>query len=458
MSGRESENEQRNLEWLASPSRELLRLAWPVAISMISYSLKTLVDTVFVAGLGTSALAGVGLGGMAAFTLLCFGFGSLRGVKVLVSQARGAGERGVLGAYLGAGLAIGVVFGTLILGVGFLVAQLLPAISESAAAGADARTYLSIRGLDFPIVMVIVALREYRYGLGDSRGPMWASLAGNLANVGFDALFIYGLGFGVAGAAWASVLATLLSLLVLIPVQHQDGWRIRGMRLVHLRAVLRVGLPTGIQFLLEMGSFAALGALLSALSETEMAAHQVAIQIIHFTFLPILAVAEAAAVMAGEAVGARRDELVGKVSARALLVTSVYALLCTVALVLFSDDIARAFAAEGLLKDRITMLLYIAAVFQWFDAANAVARCVLRGTGDVRYPAVVGIGTAWLMTPPLTWLLGYELGLGAAGGWVGLTGEIVLCAGILWWRLGRGHWRAEARKERLRAELTAAAA
>ena len=59
---------------------------------MLSYSIMTLVDTLFVGRLGASALAGVGLGGVAAFTVLCFGFGLLRGVKILVSQAVGAGR------------------------------------------------------------------------------------------------------------------------------------------------------------------------------------------------------------------------------------------------------------------------------------------------------------------------------------------------------------------------------
>ena len=76
-----------------TPLRELLRLAWPIAVSMLSYSIMTLVDTLLVGRLGPAALAGVGLGGTAAFALLCFSFGLIRGTKTLVSQAVGAGRR-----------------------------------------------------------------------------------------------------------------------------------------------------------------------------------------------------------------------------------------------------------------------------------------------------------------------------------------------------------------------------
>jgi MATE family multidrug resistance protein len=92
----------------------------------------------------------------------------------------------------------------------------------------------------------------------------------------------------------------------------------------------------------------------------------------------------------------------------------------------------------------------VAAVFQVFDGANVVARGALRGTGDVTWPAWVGILTAWALTPPLTWFLGWHLGLGALGGWIGLCLEIILGAALMWWRLERGGWRHAAAKSRVR--------
>ena len=98
----ERENE---LAWRTAPRAELLRLAWPIAVSMVSYAVMTLADTLFVGRIGPAALAGVGLGGTAAFVAICFPMGLLRGVKINVSQAVGAGRR-VLGER-GAGIAHG---------------------------------------------------------------------------------------------------------------------------------------------------------------------------------------------------------------------------------------------------------------------------------------------------------------------------------------------------------------
>ena len=88
-----SESQREKLRWKHKPIPELVRLAWPIAVSMLSYSVMTLVSTLFVGRLGANALAGVGLGGVAAFGLIVFGFGLLRSVKVVVSQATGAGRR-----------------------------------------------------------------------------------------------------------------------------------------------------------------------------------------------------------------------------------------------------------------------------------------------------------------------------------------------------------------------------
>jgi MATE family multidrug resistance protein len=93
-------------------------------------------------------------------------------------------------------------------------------------------------------------------------------------------------------------------------------------------------------------------------------------------------------------------------------------------------------------------LMYVAALFLLTDAANMVARAVLRGTGDVRFAAMVGIASAWCMAPPLTWLLGYHFALGVRGGWLGLCAEIAVGATILWWRVWRGGWRVAAASSR----------
>jgi MATE family multidrug resistance protein len=79
----------------------------------------------------------------------------------------------------------------------------------------------------------------------------------------------------------------------------------------------------------------------------------------------------------------------------------------------------------------------------------------LRGAGDAKVPAQLGVVCAWLFTPPLAWALGRGLGLGALGGWIGLSLEILSLALLCWWRLEREHWRPLARASRERLSLSA---
>ena len=331
------------------------------------------------------------------------------------------------------------------LGLGQLLALVLPHISASHEAGESARTYLSIRTLGAPMAILYVALREVRYGESDARSPMMATVLANVVNIALATTFVYGMHWGVAGAAWATVIAHGVEAGMLVLVQSRvGGWGIGVTTARHLRALWRVGMPTAIQFTLEVGSFAMLAAMVAALSETQMAAHQIALQVIHFSFLPAFAVAEAASVLAGQAVGANRDYLVTQIARLAMAAAGVYTGFCTLVLVVGSPLIVSGFTSDPLLAATAIRLLHVGAVFQIFDGANIVARATLRGTGDVRYPAVVGVLTSWALTPPLTWLLGYRFGLGAFGGWLGLCAEIIAGALILWWRLERRRWKASA--------------
>jgi MATE family multidrug resistance protein len=438
------------------PYVALLRLAWPIAVSLLSYALMTLVGALFVGRLGASALGAVGLGGVATFTLLCFGLGALRGVKVIVSQAVGAGKKQQIRGWVGAGLVLAAVLALVALALGPLLAWLLRALARSSEVGELAGEYLLIRNLGAPLVLIAVALREVRYGLSDSRTPMQAAVVANLANIALDALFIFGLEWGVRGVAWATVIAHALEVLLLVRVQAASGFGLREFGAAELRRLWSLGWPLGLQFLLEIGAFATLVAILAGISEVDLAAHHVALQLVHFSFLPALAIGEAASVLAGEAVGAGQDRQVRRIASHALWVAIAYTGFCAIVLVALAHPLAAAFSDDDRVRRLAAQLLYVSAAFNLFDGANVVARGVLRGAGDVRFPALLSVLTAWVSTPPLTVVLGITLGMGALGGWLGLCVEIIVGALILWHRLIKGSWLAYARRSRDQLRITPA--
>jgi len=430
--------------WAQRPGRELVRLAWPITVSMLSYSTMTLTSTAFVAHVGADELAGVGLGGVVGFATVCFGVGLLRGAKTLVAQAIGADRRDRIPELVGAAVCLGVVFGALALVAGRLIAPALSALSASPRAGLFAGQYLALRSLGAPVILAYAALREASYGQGDTRTPMRASLYGNAVNLVLDSVLILGLGLGVQGAAVAAMCGNLTELAVLAWPMRRSLRRMRWRRAA-IRAVWAQGVPNGLQFVMEVGSFLILTVMVARMSAIDGAAHQMVLQLVNVSFLPAHALAEAAAVLVGQAVGANQDALVPRVARRTLLLGASYAAFCVVSYAVFGHLITGALASgDQALAARAGTLVHVSLAFLVADAANVIARGVLRGASDVKFAAVVGIATSWLTTPPLTWALGVVAGLGAVGGWIGLAVEIFVGASLFWLRVLRGGWRPAA--------------
>lgn len=432
------------LPWIERPGRELLRLAWPITVSMLSYSTMTLASTAFVAQVGSAELAGVGLAAVVGFGLVCFGIGLLRGAKTLVSQAVGANRRDRIPELLGAAVGLALALGAAALVAGQLIAPLLASLSSSPRAGAFAAEYLAIRSLGAPLILIYAALREASYGEGDTRTPMRAALAGNAVNIALDVVLILGLGWGVAGAAIATIFGNVTELARLAWPMRARLRRMRW-RAAAVREVWAQGVPNGLQFIMEVGSFLILTVLVARMGAIDGAAHQLVLHLVNVSFLPAHALAEGAAVLVGQAVGANQDALVPRVARGALAIGAGYAAICLAGFAALGGVIVDGMAAgDAALAERALALLHVSFAFLIADAANVIARGVLRGASDVRFAAVVGIATAWLCTPPLTWLLGVYAGLGVVGGWIGLALEIVVGAAIYWRRIVRGGWRPAA--------------
>jgi MATE family multidrug resistance protein len=441
------------LAWRERPALELLRLAWPMTVSMLSLSLLNAVDTLFVGHIGAAALSGVALGSITTFTLFCFGLGLLRAGKIAVAQAVGAGRRDADVAYLGASIWVGLGVGCATALIGQALAWLLPMLTSSAESGRAAYEYAALRMLGAPFVLLAAALRETRHGLGDTRAPMAAAVISNLANVALVALFLHVFQWGVPGVACATLIAHVIELWVLGQMQRAHGFGLRNVRVEDLRVLFRLGVPLGIERFFDVGSFGVTIALFARMGDVDLAAHHVATQALLLAFLVNNAIGETCSILVGQAVGAASFRTVLHVQRAALGLCYASAAVLSSTLLLFGWPLAAMFTGDTQVIARAVELYRIGAGFIWFLPLYVIGQGSLRGIGDVRAGAWITVIAAWGCAPLFAAVLGLGLGMGAPGGWFGIAAEFLLAGGCFWWRLrGRNNaWLRQAR--RIRASL-----
>jgi multidrug resistance protein, MATE family len=427
--------------------REVLGLSWPIMVSMLSLTVMIVVDSIYVARLGTVPLAAVGMAMSVTFLVLAFAMGLLRGAKVVAAQRTGAGDEASVDRTAWQAL-------WLAWGLGLFVASLTPLgdglfhlMGGSAEVGRLADDYFTIRILGAPITFTLVSLNAWFEGRGDTRTPMVASLIANGLNVALDPVFIFGWGpvpaMGVGGAAGATVLSMGVGALFVgsralryLRARSVDPRPSRRL----LRAIVRVGLPMGTSRALEVGAWVIFVAMLARIGDVELAAHVVVLRIVSVSFLPGYAVGEASGVFVGQAVGAGRPELARQAWRSSLIVALVIMVGMGVVFVALPGPLIAPFGAEAAVQSVARDLLIVAAAFQLFDALAMVGIGSLTGAGDTRFVMVMSVAGGWLVQLPLAWLLIFGLDLGAVGGWLGLTMEIVALGAIATWRVRGSAW------------------
>ena len=415
-----------------------------------------LVDTKLVGGISASALGGVGIATTLMFLGYSIVFGTMRGVKIATSHAIGEGKRLDGFVYTRAGVLVSFVFGLLFLVLCRDVSGVLRLVGTDPAVIPYARDFLAAVTLGAPMTCALCAFIQHRQAISDSRTPMIIGILGNAFNALFAWSLIYGhlglpaLGVKGGGLATASTETLELAVMAWLFLRAEKNALAKALpeeraRAVSLKWALRevsdLGLPTGIQYGIEMLAFTTFTAVLGNIGGAEIAGHQIALAVIRVSFLPGVAVAEAASVMVGQALGRRRLDQADAVVKSALGMAVSFMAACGVVFALGGGAIASFFATDPDVLRVAKKLLLLAAVFQVLDAVSIVLRGSLRGAKDVKVVAVLGIVIIWACIPTAAWFLGRNAGLGALGGWIGFIGETTLGGIIFWPRWKRGGWR-----------------
>ncbi len=418
----------------------VIRLALPVMLVHLGTTLMGTVDAMMLGRFSATALAAGALGHSLSFALISFPMGILMALDPLVAQAFGARQPQRIRVAWRQGLFLAVLLSLPIAAVTWDCRFLLRAFGQQPEVVEQA--YLYLRGL-IPgnlAFLLFIAARQTLQAMSITRPVVIASIVGNLVNAGANYLLIFGHGgfpaLGVVGSALATSLSRGVMFGVVLAATPRILARLGGSDDLRLswrgiREQLRLGLPIGWHFSLEICLFALVALLMGHLGTNKIAGHQVAINMAALSFMLPLGIGGAAATRVGNAIG-RADQPGAQRSALICLGLGVGVMsLSALAFALAPGFLSRLYTADPAVLEIAAALLPIAAAFQIFDGLQAVSAGILRGLADTRWPAVIALFGFWGLGLPLGYLFAFHLELGPRGLWWGLTSGLAAVAILL---------------------------
>jgi len=424
--------------------RAVLGLGLPLIGSHMAQFAIHLTDALMLGWYSVEALAAEVLGGTLYFVLFIMGSGFAWAVMPMVAAAEASGARTQVRRVTRMGLWASMMFGVASLPVMIWSAAVFDLLGQEKGTALLAADYLRIAGWGILPALMVMVLKSYLAALERTRVVLWITLAAVGLNVIVNYLLIFGhFGspeLGVRGAAMASLAVNLASILALAAYVHRSSpehalftrfWRPDGEALAR---VFRLGWPIGLTSLAEVGLFAASSVMVGWLGTVPLAAHGIALQITSLVFMVHLGLSNVATVRAGQAYG-RGDGAALRAGAWVVLALSALTALITMAAFLIWPDpmigvfLAPDDPARALVIATGQQLLAAAALFQLVDAAQVQALGLLRGVQDTRAPMVIAALSYWAVGVPVSYLLGFTLGYGGPGIWLGLAVGLAL-AGV----------------------------
>lgn len=450
---------QGGVEARAQPTsgiRQLLALAWPVILSRATQSVVGFTDALMVAPLGQAELAATSTGSLNAFAVIILPMGCVFIVQSFAAQLRGRGDRDALPRYAWYGLGVAIAAGVLSLLAIPGIPWALEKFSYEPAVHRLMSEYLAIRLLSVAPAVATEALANWYGGLGNTRVGMVAGVVTMVVNVIGNYLLIeprFGLpGFGVAGAATASVVASFVGFaVVLFAFLRGFGYeKPTGKPRLDAREfkrVLRFGLPNGVNWFLEFAAFVLfINVIVAKLGTTVLAAFNVVMQINSIAFMPAFGLSSAGAILVGEAIGRRAYDAIWPIVRRTGCVAAGWMASIAVLYLVSPGRWIGLFASRGVSADALVevgaTMLVMSTLWQVFDAVALTLSEALRAAGDTTWCMLARIVLAWFVFTPGAWAAVLVFDGGVVTIMLALSLYIAALALTFSFRFASGRWKS----------------
>jgi putative MATE family efflux protein len=432
---------------MGDPKKAIIKLSGPMIVAMLLMSTYNIVNAIWVAGLGSDALAAVGFVTPLFMILMGLSNGLGAGVASLISRRIGAKDK--TGADNAA--VYGLLF-VIILSVVFTVPLMLLTGPIVILFGAGETASLATQyGQIVFLGMVLLLFTNVAYAIlraeGDAKRAMYVMGASSILNIILDPLLIYGAGMGIAGAAWGMIVSLVMTSGVLLfwffikrDTYITIAWREFSYDQKTVRDILGVGLPASIEFFLMSILAIFINGLLVATAGTDaVAVYTAGWRVVFFAIIPMVAISTAVISVAGAAYGARKFERIRTAHTFSVTFGIAIALVISAITYLFARQIAVIFTyspESAHLAPEIAAFLAIMCFFYPFIPPGVMSGSIFQATGRGVSSLIMTVLRNLVFIAAFAYLFGIVLGLGEHGVWWGIVAGDILggTVAFLWAR------------------------
>ena len=421
-------------------------------LEMVMESLFAVVDVFFVAKIGTEAIATVGLTESVLTLVYSIGIGLSTAATALVSRRVGENNQRGAGNAVGQAILVSVGSGLLIGTVGFLFADdILRLMGGDERLIANGTKFTRMIFASSPAIILLHTLSGSLRGSGDASVAMRSLWLANGINIVLCPVFIFGLGpipeLGVMGSAVATTIGRTTGVLYQLYALTRPKGVIQVLRadlkpdVSIIQNLLSLAAGGMSQFLVGSASWIFLARLLSTFGSDVVAGYTIAIRIIIFTIMPSWGLANAAATLVGQNLGAGQPERAETSAWRAALGNMLFLATVGIGFFLSATPIVKLFDNNVRVVDVAVQCLRVFCLGYLFMAYGMVLTQSLNGAGDTRTPTLINVVCFWVVEIPLAYTLAHLLNWGPSGVFWSVAISETLLAVIAVWVFRQGRWK-----------------
>ena len=434
--------------------RYMLKLAAPMIVTTISFTIMQFVDRFMVSRLGTEALAAILPAGFISFVPGSFAIGVMTSVGTFVSQSLGRGNKSDCSRYCWQGIYVGLVYFVIVVAIMWPAAPWIFRMLGHEPEVADMEViYLRIMLYAQVLATLIWCSSQFFIGVHRPIITMYAALCGQVVNVTANYVLIFGKwGFprmGIAGAGWGTFIGIVVGAGIRMAEFLSgdinatfESRQTTGIDFEKMKDLLKVGLPAGFGLMVNVTFWGVvLFGLVGKFGKEALAATSAVLSCTNVSIMPIVGIGTALTVAVGKSIGEGRKNVAIKQTRVCLAVALIHTVLVAICFLVFRNALMKFWSSDDKVIETGVRILIWAAIFQVFDAVRVIYSGTLRGAGDTVWLAIVSaLGAAVILGLGGGLVVKLFPSLGSVGPWIAATISITAVGLANLWRFKSNKW------------------